>query len=78
MGYKTAQRMLETYSELVNKKVTPHVMRHTCATNLYEKTGDIYLTATQLHHSNVATTQRYADVSNKKMKQAASLLDDMI
>lgn len=78
MGYKTAQRMLETYSELVNKKVTPHVMRHTCATNLYEKTGDIYLTATQLHHSSVTVTQRYANVSNRKMKQAASLLDDMI
>lgn len=78
MGYKTAQRMLETYSELVNKKVTPHVMRHTCATNLYEKTGDIYLTATQLHHSSVTVTQRYANVSNRKMKQAASLLDDMV
>lgn len=78
MGYDAIRKMLITYSELVNKKVTPHVMRHTCATNLYEKTGDIYLTATQLHHSNIATTQRYAEISNKKLKHAASVLDDMI
>lgn len=78
MGYDAIRKMLMTYSELVNKKVTPHVMRHTCATNLYEKTGDIYLTATQLHHSNISTTQRYAEISNKKLKHAASVLDDMI
>ena len=78
LSYDSAKRIIETYSSVVNKKVTPHVMRHTCATNLYEQTGDIYLTANQLHHSNVATTQRYAEISNKKMKQAASTLDDLV
>lgn len=78
ISYDSAKRILETYADVVNKKVRPHVMRHTCATNLYEQTGDIYLTATQLHHSNVTTTQRYAEISNKKLKQAASTLDDLV
>jgi len=78
LSYDSAKRIIETYSSVVNKKVTPHVMRHTCATNLYEQTGDIYLTATQLHHSNVSTTQRYAEISNKKLKHAASTLDDLV
>lgn len=61
-----------------DKHVTPHVMRHSCATNLYEKTGDIYLCARQLNHKNVSTTQRYAEISTAKQKEAADMLDSMI
>lgn len=63
---------------VVDKKVTPHVMRHSCATNLYEKTGDIYLCAKQLNHKNVATTQRYAELSKEKQKKAANILDGLV
>ena len=71
--------MLKKYSiGATEKKVTPHVMRHSCATNLYEKTGDIYLCAKQLNHKNVSTTQRYAELSKEKQKKAANILDDMI
>lgn len=60
------------------KHVTPHVMRHSCATNLYEKTGDIYLCSKQLNHKNVSTTQRYAEISKAKQKEAAHILDNLI
>ena len=71
--------MLKKYSVgATDKKVTPHVMRHSCATNLYEKTGDIYLCSKQLNHKNVSTTQRYAELSKEKQKRAANILDDMI
>lgn len=71
--------MLKKYSSgVIDKHVTPHVMRHSCATNLYEKTGDIYLCSKQLNHKNVATTQRYAELSKEKQKMAANILDDMI
>lgn len=59
-----------------DKHVTPHVMRHSCATNLYEKTGDIYLCAKQLNHKNVSTTQRYAEISKEKQRLASNILDD--
>ena len=71
--------MLKKYAKgVTDKHVTPHVMRHSCATNLYEKTGDIYLCSRQLNHKNVSTTQRYAELSKEKQKRAANILDDMI
>lgn len=71
--------MLKKYTHgVTDKHVTPHVMRHSCATNLYERTGDIYLCSKQLNHKNVSTTQRYAELSREKQKRAANILDDMI
>lgn len=75
---RAVNEMLTKYTDVVDKRVTPHVMRHSCATNLYEKTGDIYLCAKQLHHKNVSTTQRYAEISQEKQKQAANILDNLI
>lgn len=72
---RTIGDLLDKYTDVVDKRVTPHVMRHSCATNLYEKTGDIYLCASQLHHKNVTTTQRYAELSTDRQKHAANLLD---
>lgn len=75
----SVSHLLKKYTKgITDKKVTPHVMRHTCATNLYEKTGDIYLTSQQLRHKNVTTTQRYAEISKEKQKQATSILDNLI
>lgn len=72
-------KLLKQYAEKVtNKKVTPHVMRHSCATNLYEKTGDIYLCSKQLNHKNVATTMRYAEISKEKQREATNILDGLI
>ena len=71
--------MLKKYAKgVTDKKVHPHVMRHSCATNLYEKTGDIYLCSKQLNHKNVSTTQRYAELSTERQKHAANVLDGMI
>ena len=72
-------KLLKQYAKNVTKKkVTPHVMRHSCATNLYEKTGDIYLYSKQLHHKNVATTMRYAEISKEKQREATNILDNLI
>lgn len=71
--------LLKKYAKgVTDKHVHPHVMRHSCATNLYEATGDIYLCSSQLHHKNVSTTMRYAEISKEKQKKAAALLDGMI
>lgn len=71
--------MLKKYSDgVTDKHVTPHVMRHSCATNLYEATGDIYLCAKQLNHKQVSTTQRYAEISKDNQKKASNILDGLI
>lgn len=72
-------KLITKYTENVtDKHVTPHVMRHSCATNLYEKTGDIYLCASQLNHKNVSTTQRYAEISKSRKAEATNILDNLI
>lgn len=73
-----AKQLTQYAGSITNKKVTPHVMRHSCATNLYEKTGDIYLCSKQLHHKNVSTTERYAELSNIKKREASNILDNLI
>lgn len=53
------------------KHITPHKLRATYATNLYNETGDIYLVADRLGHRNVNTTKEYyAVIDNKKSKEA--------
>lgn len=53
---ETAQRSAPS---LVHKKVTPHVLRHTCAIHTLEATGDIRRVALWLGHSSVLSTEIY-------------------
>lgn len=41
-----------------NKLLTPHELRHTCGTLLYNRTNDIYAVSKYLGHSNIGTTAR--------------------
>lgn len=59
-----------TRSSLPGKHITPHKLRATFATQLYEKTGDIYLVAEALGHKDVSTTKNhYANLSNKRKEE---------
>ena len=56
------------------KKITPHKLRSTYGTRLYQKTGDIYLVADVLGHKDVNITKRYyAAMSDEKRRMAAEL-----
>ena len=70
--------MLKKYTYNIDKKITPHKLRSTAATNLYEKTGDIYLVADVLGHKNIQNTRYYASVSTKKRTFAAAELSKLI
>ena len=62
-------------AEGTGKNITPHKMRATCATRLYEETGDIYLVQQQLGHKNIENTKRYTKVGEKDRQKAAAILD---
>lgn len=52
------------------KHITPHKLRSTFATNLYNETGDIYLVAETLGHKDITTTkEHYANLSNKRKEE---------
>lgn len=67
--------MITKYTADFDKHITPHKMRSTCATNLYEKTHDIYMVQAVLGHKNIANTRRYANISVKERRNAAEILD---
>ncbi|WP_035400815.1 tyrosine recombinase XerS [Bacillus sp. NRRL B-14911] len=57
-----------------NKSMSPHKLRHTYGTNLWEETGDIHLLMRQLGHSSTSTAALYSNPDQEKAKQAAKQL----
>lgn len=56
----------------LKKKLSPHKLRSTFGTKLYQETGDIYLVADTLGHADVNTTRKhYAAMSDAKRREAA-------
>jgi len=54
----------------IEGKVSAHSLRHTFATNLYQKTGDLYLVQRALGHRQIGTTEIYAHVIDDRLKRA--------
>ena len=52
------------------KKITPHKLRSTYGTQLYKETGDIYLVADILGHSDVNTTRKHYAALEEERKQS--------
>ena len=63
------------------KNITPHKLRSTYGTSLYRETGDIYLVADVLGHSDVNTTRKHyaamADEQRRKARNAVHLRKDL-
>lgn len=51
----------------LNKKITPHKLRHTYATRLLESGAELIDIQALLGHANLATTQMYTHVSDDRM-----------
>ena len=75
MGVQAVENMVKKYSCQITttKKITPHKLRSTYGTALYQETGDIYLVADVLGHKDVNTTKKhYAALDDARRRQAAT------
>ena len=75
MGVQAVENLVKKYARQVTttKKITPHKLRSTYGTALYQETGDIYLVADVLGHKDVNTTKKhYAALDDSRRRQAAT------
>ena len=75
LSVRAVEKLVKKYASTVTslKKITPHKLRSTYGTSLYRETGDIYLVADVLGHSDVNTTKKhYAALEDDRRRMAAS------
>lgn len=74
MGVRGVQNLVKKYTQAVLplKTISPHKLRSTYGTMLYQETGDIYLVAAVLGHKDINTTKKhYAAMSDEQRRLAA-------
>lgn len=71
---RAVENLVKKYAAVaapLKKRMSPHKLRSTFGTNLYLETGDIYLVADVLGHSNVNTTRKhYAAMTDMRKREA--------
>lgn len=75
ISVRAVENLVKKYADNATggmKKITPHKLRSTFGTNLYQETGDIYLVADVLGHKDVNTTRKhYAAMKDEHKRRAA-------
>lgn len=77
MAVRSIQEMVNKFATAAvsNKKISPHKMRSTYGTALYNKTGDIRLVADVLGHSDINTTAKHYAASEDAHRRMAAKVD---
>ena len=77
INVRSVEILVKKYSKITTplKKITPHKLRSTYGTRLYNETHDIYIVADVLGHRDVNTTKRhYAAVTEENRRRVANVV----
>jgi site-specific recombinase XerD len=67
---KHAKTAAKQYPSLRNRRITPHVIRHTTALHLIEAGNDIFIVKDWLGHVDIKTTSQYVEISIDRKRKA--------
>jgi site-specific recombinase XerD len=70
LSVKAIQKKMERYARAARVKASCHSLRHTFASNLLEAGAEVVSIREFLGHANIASSERYAQLSNLKVKRA--------
>lgn len=75
---RSIERIVAAYASAVGiaKRITPHTLRHTFATDLLRNGADIRSVQSLLGHASITTTQVYTHVTNKQLKDVHKKFHD--
>lgn len=73
ISVRAVQNLVKKYALCVTplKNISPHKLRSTFGTNLYNETEDIYVVAEILGHKNINTTKKHYAATNENLKREA-------
>ena len=79
MTISSIEDVIEKYTKATvkDKHITPHKLRSTCGTNIYQHTKDIYLVANVLGHKSTSPTKRYAKVFEEDKQNAINAVANL-